>query len=294
MLVFGETWTDALLVSRSLFFFVNQGAVYRGDIMKKLLSVLVIVSMLAISLLGCSQQSQEGAGPDYKDQAFLTDLGKGLEARWAINDNNDETTSESLKKAIQAEKDAIDQYRTAEFEDAKLQELAIKYLNALNDTMDQAEVYSPNNYDSLEAWSKAYDNRTMILNEIVSGYDVTVSSKYQSYLDDLLANGKAVQKTSDNDAIVQGIADSIEIVFESDSYGYVNGKATMTNTSELDFDYIYFDVQLYDAAGTRTDTTYLSVNNWGPGETVVEDVYVGDMVVPATYKIIPDGYSLTK
>lgn len=262
--------------------------------MRKLFSILVIACMLVAGLLGCSQQSQESTGPDYKDQAFLTDLGKGLEARWAINDGSEEATSESLKMAIQAEKDAIDQYRTAEFEDAKLQELAIKYLNALNDTMEQAEAYSPSNYDSIEAWSKAYDNRTMILNEIVSGYDVTVSSKYQNYLNELLANGKAAQKASDNDAIVQGVADSIEIVFESDSYGYVTGKATMTNASELDFDYISFDVQLYDAAGTRIDTTYLSVDNWGPGETVVDDVYIGDGAVPATYKIIPDGYSLKK
>ena len=262
--------------------------------MSRRLLALTIIGMLVLSLFGCSQQAQQNSGPDYKDQAFLADLGKGLEARWAIGDNHDTISSDVLKEAIQAEKDAIDQYRTAEFEDTELQELAIRYLNSLDDTMEKAGMYAPDNYDSMEAWSKAYDNRTMILNEIVSNYDVDVTSQYQSYLDDLVSNGKAAQKTSDNDLAVQELADSIKIVFESDSYGYINGEATLLNTSELDFEYITFNVQLYDDTGVRTDSTYISVSNWKPGETVIEDVYVGDNAMPTNYKIVPDGYTLAQ
>lgn len=258
---------------------------------KRLLS-LAIIGMFALSLFGCSQQAPENPGPDYQDQAFLADLGKGLEARWAVSDKYDETSSDVLKEAIQAEKDAIGKYRTAEFEDTELQELAIRYLNSLDDTMEKAEMYAPSNYDSTEAWSKAYDNRTMILNEIVSDYGIDVAPKYQSYLDDLVSNGKAAQKTSDNDLTVQKLADSIEIVFEPDGYGYINGKATLTNTSELDFEYATFSIQLYDDAGIRTDSTYISVNNWKSGETVIEDVYIGDNALPANYEVVPDGYTL--
>lgn len=266
--------------------------------MKKIVTIFVLSIVLIFGLIGCSPQQQGSVGANYQDQAFLTDLVKGLEARWAINDKNKETDTETssttLQEAIRAEKDKIDKYRTAEFEDTKLQELAVRYLNTLDESMDIAEKFSSNDYECIEAWSKTYGDRTMVLNEIASNYDLKVSSKYQKYLDDLIANGKTAQSNSDNDEAVQKLANAIEIVFETDSHGYTRGNTTITNTSNLNFEYIGFDVQLYDDSGVRTDTSSLYVNNWKSGETIAEEVYIGKEDAPAKYVVVPSGYSLVK
>lgn len=46
--------------------------------------------------------------------------------------------------------------------------------------------------------------------------------------------------------------------------------------------------------GQSIGLAVLSVNNWGPGETVIDTVYVGSDTMPATYKIVPGSFSLVK
>lgn len=79
----------------------------------------------------------------YADEDFIADMGKGLEARWTLNDADEEKEgydeiqeqSDEWKKMmvsyIDAELDIIGKYTDEKFEDSNLQELAIKYVNLL-------------------------------------------------------------------------------------------------------------------------------------------------------------------
>lgn len=162
--------------------------------------VLAITLALCFALCGCASQQPESNEPDYQDAAFLADLAKGLEARWDLNndfaaENPDGLeTSESMKSYVQAEIDAVGDYANAEFEDPKLREYAVSYINILNECLDAAGSYSTNNIESLTRWTDLYNERTMLLKDIVSEYEVPISSEYQSNLSDIVANGNAAQK----------------------------------------------------------------------------------------------------
>lgn len=250
-----------------------------------------------IPLAGCSQPEQDDS-PEYQDAAFLSDLGKGLDARWELIDKvtedspDEELTSENMTAYVQAELDAVDKYSNAAFEDSDLRELAISYINVLHDSLEVAETYSVNSNVSLTEWGSVYEERTVLLKDIASNYDIKVSSEHESDLNQLVSEGAAVQQTADIEAALQSIADTMQFSFVDDGYGSITGTATVTNNTGTNFASVQFDVQLYDEGGVRTDTEYAYVDNWNDGETVNLDVYVTSGSMPATVKVIPSYYEI--
>ncbi len=266
----------------------------------KLVALLAVAMVVALSLCGCGQQAENNE-PDYQDNAFLADLGKGLEARWDLADKYEQehpgeaNTAESMKSFVQAELDKVEGYANAQFEDSKLREYAVSYINILNDCLEEADSYNVNNVDALMRWSSLYDERTMLLKDIVDNYEVNISEKHQSNLNDLLSNGKAAQKTEEVKSSLQAVADTAQFTFEPDEFGNVHsGTASVTNNTGSDFDTVTFDVQMYDENGVRTESTVASVNNWGNGETVVLTAYLTSGVVPASVKVVPNYYEVAE
>lgn len=267
--------------------------------MKRRLCVLLslLAALMFVPLAGCSQPKQDD-GPEYQDAAFLSDLGKGLDARWDLIDKvsadspDEELTSENMTAYVQAELDAVDKYSNAAFEDSDLRELAISYINVLHDSLEVAKTYSVNSDVSLTEWGSVYEERTMLLKDIASSYDIGVSSEHESDLNQLVSEGAAVQQTADIEAALQSIADSAQFSFVDDGYGNISGTATVTNNTGTNFSSVQFDVQLYDEGGVRTDTEYAYVDNWNDGETVNLDVYVTSGSMPAAVKVVPSYYEI--
>lgn len=260
----------------------------------------ILACVLAVSLVflsGCSQQPQD-EGPQYMDEAFIEDLGEGLEKRWELSDKDaaeDPTgysTSEQMTSYVQAEIDAVGDYANADFEDPELRELAVSYINVLNDSLEAAKSYSINNTDSLMEWEEIYQERTMLLKDLVANYDVEVSEEHESTLNELVAAGNAAQKTADVKSALEGLASSIQFDFGDDGYGLVTGTTTVANSTGMNFETVQFDVQLYDEAGVRIETTYATVDNWADGEAVNLEIYVTSGVMPASVKVVPSYYSL--
>ena len=107
--------------------------------MKKILIAILSLSFAIgiCGLFGCSSSSTEEV--HYADQDFIQSMSKGLEARWALTDqkNPDETeTIKDMQSYIQAELDQLTQYESATFEDTKLQEQALRYINVLKDSYE--------------------------------------------------------------------------------------------------------------------------------------------------------------
>lgn len=264
---------------------------------KKLIALLACIALSFVALAGCTQQ-QADEGPDYQDEAFLTDLGKGLDARWdltAAHDQahpNEDATASDMKSYIQAELDAIEKYSNATFEDTKLHELAISYINALKKTSEAAESYNASNYDSLEEWSEAYNERVMVLKEILENYNVVTSDRHKDTRDEVMSDAKYAQSAADAKAAMQSLADTMVFSFTDSGYGTITGSATVANTTEYDFKSASFDVQLYDEAGVRIETDYASTENWTAGESVVFEIYVSSEKIPATVKVVPSYYEV--
>lgn len=261
---------------------------------KKIVALISALILFCLPIVGCSSQDQsQSSTPDYKDQAFLTDFGKALEARWELTNNSDNDTSlQDMKTYIQAELDILSPYSSASFEDNKLHELALGYINSLNGQMENVQYYNASDSDAYSKWEKAYNERAKLINDILNSYDIPINDKYQDIVDDLKSAGSIASEKEVTDDAAKQIADSIKIQFSKDEYGSIEGKTKIKNTSKFNFEYIFFDVQLYDKNGERTSSTSISVDNWKSGETVNENVYVEGKSAPTSYKVVVDSYSI--
>ena len=228
---------------------------------KVLLLLLIAVFSFGI-LAGCSSSSS--GEPNYSDKDFIKSVGKGLEARWKLQEKQTEDTVENLKAAIQAELDAVAEYKDASFEDSVLQEKALKYINVLNDSLENVEYYFAS--EGYEKWQESYDQRTMLIKDFADNYELTVSDKYQKTLDELLANGKAASAKTAQKEAMDKLVSNLEFELKEDSYGWKTYEAVLDNTSEYDITSLSLDVSLLDKDGVIVETAYASADNVAKGQ----------------------------
>ena len=254
-------------------------------------AALVCVLAASVALLGgCAEKGGQGQ-PEYADDSFVQSVAKGFEARAALAEKTAKSSQseEYYKKLVDAELEQVEQYQSAQFEDSKLQENAISYINSLKDQRSAAESYATDNDKFQQDWQKAYDKRTALLRTFVDDYGLTVSSACQEDLDRLVSHGKKVERETNQKAAVESLANSINLEF-AEQYSSVVGKATVTNGTGYDFDYISFDVELFDANGVKVETANLYASHWLNGETVALDCYASLKELPASVKVIVDSY----
>ena len=250
---------------------------------------------LALSLVampGCTQQSgtagsaaeQEPEEPQYADEAFLEAMARGLEARWALAGKETYATTdeevESLTKMVNAELDEISGFTSEPFEDSKLQEKAIQYINLLKDqlaALDYAKVdYAKYN----ELWSTAYNARPQASVDIADNYALNCSEENQETLKDMRLNASMVTEKEEKQKKIEELTASFDFQDEGDGH-YV---AVVENTTGFDIKDYGASVILYDADGVNVDSQYVSVKDWANGQKAKLDFYVYGVEF-ATYKV---------
>ena len=251
-------------------------------------SKIILAAALACALAacaamfaGCAEQNGQDQ-PQYADEAFMQSLAKGYEARDALVEKSTKTDKST---------EYYEKYQSSQFEDSKLQENAIAYINSLKDQREAAELCATDNEKFQQDWQKAYDKRTTLLKTFVDEYGLTVSSSCQDSLDKLVSHGKKVERDNNEKAAVESLAGTINLEF-TEQYSTFTGQATVSNNTGYDFDYINFKVELFDANGVKVETTGLYANHWLNGETIVLNCYTSQKEAPATVKIVADGYEI--
>lgn len=231
--------------------------------------VASILLVCVIALSACSQQAQEpkDEGPSYIDDQAMSIIAKGFEKRSDYLEKNGGDTRETLQAAVQTEIDNDAELKGALFEDTKMQEAVISYLNSLDDQMN---VLNTNQYGSVsfnEEWAKAYDRRTAILKNMVDTYGLAVGDKYKSDFAELIANGTAVEKKNKADEAINGLIAGATWEKVDDGFGHFTYTAIVENTTEYDFESVSLIVSLYDADDVKTEA-YANTQIWKKGDKV--------------------------
>lgn len=253
--------------------------------MKKRHTLLfLIIGLFSIMLFGCGSSNSANTvnnnAEQYADKDFISSLSKGLEARWDLNDKDEEAQkssgktmqngSEEQKKAYISYADAelteLDKYRNAKFEDSKLQEKAIKYINLLDDLKAACDYITVDNKKASELYFKAYDERSQLLIDFVNNYGLTASEKHSHILKDLMLKGQEVTKAEDNKNVVKTMTDAIKFEKVESSSEWKKYQAVVENTTDLDFSYYDLSINLLDKDGVIVDTEHANVANWGKGQ----------------------------
>ncbi|MDY2629560.1 MAG: FxLYD domain-containing protein, partial [Lachnospiraceae bacterium] len=209
---------------------------------------------------------------NYADADFLKDLVKGLESRWSIkseladNEYYTNTHRELYTNSVESELNAIAQYKDMKFEDSKLQEKAISYINLLNDQLDALN-YVTVDIDKYESmWSKAYNKRTQMIADFIDSYELEFSDEFKDIVTDMKTN--AVLASEDEEILdkVQEMINGMTFTKESADYNWCTYVSVIENISPADFDNFSITVNLLDSDGTIVDTHYDSVDAFKSGQ----------------------------
>lgn len=221
---------------------------------------------------------------------------KALEARWDITDSDKMQSLDSdsrehyaaLSSAIDAELNIVSEYRTAEFKDHALQELAIQYINKLEESKEIADSLPSKDDKLYDKWTAVYDERTTLLQTLVNKYGLTVAEKWQYNLDDLLNNAKSVDKENEIKDKVNKLAASLKFEKKDDGYGYCTYTTKFKNDTGLDFASLSFELDLLDADGTVIEQQGIYFDNVANGKS-----YSGEFSTDAKfdhYEVTPEYY----
>ena len=227
--------------------------------MKKVFSLICMV-MCCLILFGCSNEEK------VYDQKFLSDFKKGLMDRWDLTNEIEFTSRETGEKFVDAELNCIEEYSTKRFEDTKLQEKAIVYINLLKQQREALTYYDVDVEKYSELWDEAYEKRSICIIDFIQSYNLEFSDKYRINVDEFILKAKKVKEDELLSKQIEEIKESIEFkkVKQSGSYGYY--EAIVENVTEKTFDSFSIDVNLVDAEDVIVESNYVSVSNWSPGK----------------------------
>ena len=251
----------------------------------KNLAIIVMSALFVFALAGCGGGSSQPSSSTQEnaDALFITDLGKALEARWAVTDNPENTTDtidkekEVMGSAVQAELSILGDYTSAKFEDSGLQAKAIDYINCLKDQQASLDYISIDYTKYDEEWHAAYDKRTQLIKDFVDDYGLTVSEANNETLKELVTNASLVNDKEAKQAAVDKICKSMKFeAVNADEYDHTYA-AVVKNSSDVDFKTFSVVINLLDKDGVIVESTYGTVNNWGSGDKAKFDFwYDGD------------------
>ena len=209
------------------------------------------------------------------DEAFLKDLAAGLDARWALYDENavsdDYAPSysyeerEIVRKGIQAELDAVSGCRDRTFEDSGLQELCGQYIDTLNTQMDALSYAGTDK--GQDVWDSACDDRAAVFRQIAETYTIPIDAKYQDDFEKLKNKEKVAQERKDENAAVAQMLTTFDFQQVQDEYGMKTYAAVVPNDTGINFKEFDVSINLLDESGVllETDPSYFS--NWNSGQS---------------------------
>ncbi|MDG5963137.1 FxLYD domain-containing protein [Bifidobacterium breve] len=122
--------------------------------------------------------------------------------------------------------------------------------------------------EAMSIIAKAYQKRSALLKDFVDNYKLTVDSKYQDPLNDIVANGSSVKKKTETEDALNNLIASATFEKTDDGYGYYAYSAVIENISGIDFGTVNLILALYDADGVKAAEVYASTNAWPAGEKV--------------------------
>lgn len=243
--------------------------------MKKIFVTILTLCMFAFGLTACGASGTNVQNEEAIDAKAMSIIAKGWEKRSDVvaKNKNKEDSADTLKEAVQAEIDADASLKSAKFDDSKMQEAVLAYINSVEAQMDVLDTTQYQSTEYLIAWSDAYDKRTACLKYLVDTYGLKVSEKYQSDFNELIKNGGVVQQRQDAKDQLQALFDKAEIEAEDNGYGAVTYKTVIENTTDYNYEQVGVYFVFYDEDGVRLGDSYSASSTLKAGEKAKFDAY---------------------
>lgn len=185
--------------------------------MKKIIALLLVLA-LCFALCSCGEVEKNDAG-------FVTNLGKALDARWKLSDNESFTDvtayKQNLTEFVNAELKVLGSYSDYTFADEKLADLALQYFEALNKQLEGIPYYGVDDAAYYKIFTcQGYNHRAKAMYEINNLYGIQVADKNASTLTDFLVLGEkvaAIDTVVAQELVLENKGNQCELVIENNS-----------------------------------------------------------------------------
>lgn len=235
--------------------------------MLKKIKLLMILSFTILIIAACSSNDNNEEKLVSNDE-FMKEFAAGLEERWDFTEEegDSEVTKDILLSAIELELEKNEAFKDLKFEDDKLKEYVILYVNELKNGIEVLDSFGADSF--YEKWDEHYGKRTSLILEIDEAYDIEVSENHSGILGELKATGKEVSDELEREKEIDKFIETIEFELDqeqSDEYlKFYN--AIVENITEYHLKDFSIDLKLIDSDGVTVATEYAFTNNWNKGD----------------------------
>ena len=277
------------------------------DIMKKL-AVLFLCGVLSVgSLVGCGSaknktqtETSVTEKENYCDDDFIKAMKKGLETRWDLTDADEKkdgyddiaVQSDEYKNMmlsyVQAEIDEVEKFKDKKFENSKLQEDAISYINLLNESKESCKYISVDYDKYAEQADDIYNRRITIIKDLIDNYGLKIDDKYKDIIDDFDTTMKMTQEDNANMEAVGNMTADLEMDSQTDEFGDTTATGVLENNTGYDFDDFEVHFTLYDENGVVVDTPVDYLQNFTNGTKAQVEFYTDKQF--STYEVYGQWY----
>jgi len=222
-------------------------------------------------------EEEEPEAPEYYDEIFLENISKALEARWKLVDENAEnhvlSSRVEFEKYVNAEKEYLVDCRNELFEDKKLQQYAITYLNAIDSQAEALQYYDDTSEESMQKWVQLWseegsDVRGEVIVALYDDYGMNISPE-RVHSVSAMRNSIYIKKYGEDTFYEKCYADWDEsVILTTNDEGYDVLSATITNPTSYDFEDMTISVSWYDADGNQIDVSSVLIDEWNAGADI--------------------------
>ena len=107
--------------------------------------------------------------------------------------------------------------------------------------------------------------RKPALIKLVDDYGVKIDVDNEQIYKDFKEQANVINKENEANAYAEQLAQQITFEKSTDEFGYVTYTAIVENTSDVEFDSIFYDVQFKDAEGIVVGNDIVLLENFAPG-----------------------------
>lgn len=234
------------------------------------------------------------------DGQFMLAIQAGLQARWDIPDSEISSPNQ-YGKLIDAELNEVEPFYNETFDDKRLGEIAVAYVDVLKESADATRYYNNNAAVYETKWDAARATRLHLIEELVEDYGLTVDEKYQDTLDELINDSQVYSEQEAFEAELQKDVDAAQLTIEPYRSDYDNEilwyeyTLTITNTTDQRLEYLSLDLQVLDGNGNILTQGWATFNNVEAGQSSTVDAYIDSNdntdYSGYTIKFVIDGYN---
>ncbi len=234
---------------------------------KKLILLLIIIATI---FTGCSNNETDSTEIKYSDEDFLVSFQKGIEKRWDLSDVDlslpPADQKKEYEKAIDLELNELEKYSNENFEDTKLKEKALSYINILKNQKDSLKYFTVDEIKFLDEWEKTSKERSKLITDIIDTYKLEFNDKYKDILDEFKLKAQMTIDDESKTEEIDNISDGVEFIKVKEEYGMSEYEVVLTNTSSSELAFYNFDISLIDENGIVVENAFSSASNWKPGQ----------------------------